>query len=101
MTPGASRTAEATPGLPGLNVVRPRAARCGRSTLTPLRHRRSLAAIRESPAPNRLHPWADLETSQATHGCLAVMVKPPPASAEEAADARPPQRYSGAASMRT
>src|SRR5262245_55796494 len=30
-----SRPAKDTPGLPGLNVVRPRAARCGRSTLTP------------------------------------------------------------------
>jgi hypothetical protein len=31
----ASRPAEDTPGLHGVNVVRPRAARCGRSTLTP------------------------------------------------------------------
>jgi hypothetical protein len=31
---------EPAPGLSGLNVVRPRAARCGRSTLTPPRHRR-------------------------------------------------------------
>ena len=30
-----SRPAETTPGLAGLNVVRPRAARCGRCTLTP------------------------------------------------------------------
>ena len=30
-----SRPAETTPGLAGLNIVRPRAARCGRCTLTP------------------------------------------------------------------
>jgi len=35
-------------GLTSLNVVRPRAARCGRSTLTPPRPRRSLAAAGES-----------------------------------------------------
>jgi hypothetical protein len=40
MTRQASRAAEATHGHTGLNVVRPRAARCGRSTLTPPRPRR-------------------------------------------------------------
>src|SRR5215469_6846383 len=37
--------AEDTPGLAGVNVVRPRAARCGRCTLTPTAARRSLAPI--------------------------------------------------------
>jgi len=32
---GPSRPAKSTPGRAGFNVVRPRAARCGRSTLTP------------------------------------------------------------------
>ena len=36
MNPPMPRPAEDTPGLAGLNVVRPRAARCGRSTLTPV-----------------------------------------------------------------
>jgi hypothetical protein len=40
MTGQAPRPAEDTPGLTGINVVRPRAARCGRSTLTPPQHRR-------------------------------------------------------------
>jgi len=35
MQPRLSRRPEDTPGLHGVNVVRPRAARCGRSTLTP------------------------------------------------------------------
>jgi len=35
MTARSCRPPEPTPGLAGLNVVRPRAARCGRSTLPP------------------------------------------------------------------
>lgn len=41
---GGPEAVECAVALVGVNVVRPRAARCGRSTLTPLARRRGVAA---------------------------------------------------------
>src|SRR5215468_5333155 len=54
---GSPRPVDATPGLTEVNVVRPRAARCGRSTLTPPRPQALTGTCPGSQAlPRHAHP---------------------------------------------
>ena len=50
-----TRPAEDTPGLHGVNVVRPRAARCGRSTLIPVSAPALIGSYPGKPSPEPRH----------------------------------------------